>query len=143
MSAKQIILAMVKGLENPTTQINMDTFGISVDNVCYGCAATNTICRIEKISNQQLLNYFNTHSGFSTGFRYYHFKNENKETARFIEGFECAIDYLRQGLIPLYNREALDLEIATIKKLEFDLPILTSKFTSEELDIYKKLANEQ
>lgn len=143
MSAKQIILAMVEGLENPTTKISMGTFGYSHRNICFGCAATNTICCIEKISNEELLSFFKTQKENLTGLINYPFKNKNLETVKFIGGFEYAIDYLRQGYVTLYNQVAKELEIATIDFKDFPLPLLGKKFNSKELDIFKKLANEQ
>jgi len=47
MTAKEHIMNMVEGLRNPMTVINMDTFGEKrEDGVCFGCAATNSICRL-------------------------------------------------------------------------------------------------
>lgn len=46
MTAKEIILAMVDSLKNPVTKVLMSTFGFKENGICYGCAATNTICKL-------------------------------------------------------------------------------------------------
>jgi len=53
MTAGEIIMSMVKGLEKPVTKIDMDTYGQTRDGVCYGCAATNTVCKIAKVKFTQ------------------------------------------------------------------------------------------
>ena len=59
MSAKEIIMAMVEGLRNPVTKIHMGTYGKVEGDVCYGCAATNAICKIGKISLDEFLKVAN------------------------------------------------------------------------------------
>lgn len=51
MTFKQVVLAMVAGLRKRWVRVDMTTFGrISGRGpgkiICYGCAATNTICQI-------------------------------------------------------------------------------------------------
>lgn len=92
MSAKEIILAMVDSLQNPVTEINMDSFGHLEGEICYGCAATNTIC---KLGGLDPVIEFQKAGPLSVNRLY----TEN----RFIDRFEPAIDYLRQGDIYWYN----------------------------------------
>lgn len=89
MSAKEIILAMVDGLMNPVTKIDMYTFGWYEDGICYGCAATNAICRIGMLDPEvELLSI--------SGPKY-------RKYSDLISGFEDAVDCLRNGYIKRYN----------------------------------------
>jgi len=137
MTAKEIIMAMVEGLRNPTTEINMNTYGTSVKGICYGCAATNTICSIANIKHNELLKVFESNRTQSMNIA---FKGEN---FRFINSFESAIDDLRQGDIDGYNDYAKYLEIATITDIEEKLPVLRNDYTEKKLEVYVRLAEAQ
>lgn len=135
MTAKEIILVMVEGLENPTTKIDMGTYGtvMTTDKrkeVCYGCAATNAICKIGDYTTNDLL------------------KVDGKPTlikfSMALSHFESAINALRQGDIQLYNKYARLGKFAIIKVLpDFRLPILQDRYTKKQLAVYKKLADIQ
>jgi hypothetical protein len=136
MSAKEIIMAMVEGLRNPYTKIDMSTFGYVETvietkffglikkemKVCYGCAAMNTVCLIENIDfamNASIL----AHDSF-------------------VAKFEKAIDWLRKGNEYMYNDIAIENGFATIRCSEI-LPCLRNDYVEAELKIYERLANEQ
>jgi hypothetical protein len=142
MSAKEIIMAMVDGLRNPSTKVDMGTFGradvikflgITLKATCYGCAATNTICNIsgKKFAPNNI--------------------KGSKDKAIFIDGsrdfvahFEESIDCLRRGEIQWYNYLAKSEGFAQIKaKPGLNLPQLNSKDYLENLDHYVELANYQ
>lgn len=133
MTAKEIIMAMVDGLKNPAVNVDMSTFG-SYDiynKACYGCAATNAIC---KISNHVLT--------FSE------IDNKNRAITvnsdySFLHAFERAIDNLRKGDILRYNNTASIIGIATIKNYNFYLPHLYTDNYNQLLDYYEDLANAQ
>lgn len=152
MTAKEIIMAMVKALTRPpiiniemssyghvveTTVITKRFFGLykksAIKKLCFGCAATNTICQItgKKFTPDNI--------------------SEPKDRAEFINSdtkfldrFECAIDMLRRGNIKAYNEEA---EIAGIATIEYDhtieYPYLNNDYTNKDLAAYKQLAEEQ
>jgi hypothetical protein len=46
MTFKEVVAAMVSGLEAQHVIVDMDTFGYYQLDTCYGCAATNAICEI-------------------------------------------------------------------------------------------------
>lgn len=133
MTAGEIIMAMVKGLEKPVTKINMATFGYSFVSTCYGCAATNTICKISGIKFTSL----------NINYRNYRARAVNS-TENFLELFELAINELRTGDIRNYNEYAAMGKFRRIQNPNnLNLPWLTNSYTQEELDVYKKLAKVQ
>ncbi len=138
MSAKEIIMAMVNSLiPPPAITVDMGSFGhfYMKDNepVCYGCAATNTICKISgKVFTSEYIS--------RTGSRAL-FVNASFD---FLDYFEQAIDYLRQGLINNYNVYAKHVKIALISNPDnLSLPALKDDYTKEDLDAYIKLADTQ
>jgi hypothetical protein len=144
MTAKEIIMAMVEGLVRPPTiNVDMGTFGETrkpkhllgflMKPICYGCAATNTICKIAGIK-------FTTSN---IGEAYTRAAAINAET-QFLLRFERAIDALRSGEIFTYNSYARQIEIATIEQQpDFDLPRLHNDYRNRDLVAYRKLAELQ
>lgn len=49
MTFKEIAQAMVDGLKDPSVVIDLSSYGYETDGVCYGCAATNAICKISGV----------------------------------------------------------------------------------------------
>lgn len=133
MTAKEHIMNMVEGLRNPMTVINMDTFGEKNEaGVCFGCAATNSICRL--IGNTDDL-----FPEWKTGEWKY-----KENIAPILSGYEDCIDYLRRGDVDEYNATASYIGIATIEEVEgIYLPELTNDYTEEELLPYVALADAQ
>lgn len=129
MSAHDIIMAMVEGLENPVTEINMATYGDIVDDICYGCAATNAICKIGNFEAKP----------FIIARKY----AVRKPTESFISIFEHAIDKLRRGDIGDYNMLAKEGGFATIDRRVNNLPLLDNYYTKKDLEKYKLLAKKQ
>lgn len=165
MSAHDIIMAMVEGLRNPVTKIRMSTFG-SLDRdkdnsiVCYGCAATNTICKLAGIKNQRLVTAaFRTRTvlgqdlwGTEITKAVVRSRRIKKlETAEeiddFLDIFEQAIDNLRQANVSGYNTAARQIGVAQIKydktQTWTELPYLNNNYTEEDLQVYQRLAKEQ
>src|SRR5690606_21457874 len=102
MTAHDIIMAMVDGLRNPRTKIDMDTFGKMEDGICYGCAATNAILSImdANTAEEVVAHVLNTaYMCYRSDFRYQ---------------FENAIDHLRRGSVILYNQYAVQYGFAQI-----------------------------
>jgi hypothetical protein len=130
MTAKEIILTMIEAVKNPVIKLNFDTF-LRVDNgICYGCAATNTIC---KISNH----IFTTDVLFTGRARVI------KTSVVFYSNFEDAIDYLRRGDIEIFNEIADEVGFATIESDGMALPTLTNENYLDNLEPYYKLAEMQ
>jgi hypothetical protein len=136
MKASQIIMAMVRGLRKPVTEIDMATYGVIRGKKCFGCAATNTICQIGGYQTKDLIEV-----GCSS------INNEYKEIDRsalvndgdFISDFESAINQLRMGNIDRYNIYGF----ARIKNPhDRELPHLYDDFRKDELDAYAKLAKD-
>lgn len=145
LTAYEIIMAMVKGLEKPKIKVNMHTYGGVIDkpilfglfdiDICVGCAATNTICQISGVK-------FNTNN---ISFRSDRSQAINSDED-FLERFEEAIDYLRCGDLKEYNNVAKACQFAEIKftdELKNKLMILTNNYFKSELKSYKELANYQ
>ena len=133
MSAKEIIMSMVEGLQNPKVKVDMNTFGIVSQGVCYGCAATNTVCKISnKIFDEVNIWGHNNRAEFI------------ETNSIFLDYFEEAINELRQGEIYAYNFFAKQGGFALIKRPSFkNLPFLFSHYSHKELQEYIDLANEQ
>lgn len=132
MTAKEIIMAMVNGLQNPATDVvAMGTYGEVNDYICYGCAATNTICNIAGVTNLKPI--FDCHTYMSFGSR----------NVTFLYIFERAINYLRCGDIGGYNAYARVTGIAIIKWDGDKLPCLDNESYLENLDAYIVLAEAQ
>lgn len=139
MTAKEIIMAMVEGLRNPSCRVDMSTFGHILldekgDRVCFGCAATNATALIAGIDL--------TPSNINQKCREEQLCPGDDEL--FVMGFECAIDHLRNGNIEYYNEIANFTKIAKIKNpLEIDLPFLRDSNYLSKLYHYEALANSQ
>ena len=132
MTAKEIIMSMVEGLQDPVTEIKMSTFFRNRNNVCYGCAATNAICKIEGLT----VAYLKGHKEENTMSRIY------GDTDYFMNAFEIAIDKLRIGLIAPYNTIARVNGFAEIKEA-IEVPRLKDNYTQNDLNQYIELANTQ
>lgn len=131
MTAKEIILAMVEGLKNPVTEIDMNTFGKKNERgVCYGCAATNAICKIGNLDpNIELRGWLPKYSA----------------NGGIIAAFEGAIDSLRTGDVDDYNDLAKAYGFAIIEQGYMYLPVLTDGNFNDPfvLQHYIDLANFQ
>ena len=133
MTAKEIILSMVDALRNPVTEIHMTTFGVKINGICFGCASTNTICKLANIDPFDNL--------YMEMFRRYNLNNDIPLEATFWR-FEQSIDFLRTGNIEGYNDQAERGGFATIKKYpEERLPWLHNDYTKRELQLYEDFAN--
>lgn len=138
MTARQIIMAMVEGLRDPVTRISMTTYGKSIGERCYGCAATNAICKIQGIQDTDPLKFGNNQD---RGTREIIFNSDHA----FLYFFENAINDLRRGDIIQYNFTAEHLGIARIFRSEIVdyLPTLSDSYTEKHLEQYVKLADSQ
>lgn len=141
MTGAEIILAMVKGLKNPKVKVDMYSygcyrvekffFGLFSRKVCFGCAATNTICQIsgKTFSSADIEDYLCKAEKVNSG-------------THFLGLFESAIDSLRTGDIKGYNEHARKIGISLIV-LTVELSFLGDNHTLEELKLFEYLANSQ
>ena len=137
MTAKEIVQAMIDGLKKPWVKVNMCSFGdfqiekkwfgLISREVCYGCAATNTICEIAGIT-------FTPENIWSTGHR----ADAVNATYDFMNGFECAIDYFRMGDIINTNKMFKYLDLPTFPIPSKSLPCLNTENYLIELVHYQK-----
>ena len=129
LSAKEIIMAMVIGLQKEYIKVNMNYFSGVIDGVCFGCAATNALCHISGVvfnkdtirSRPETVN-----CGYS-----------------FLMGFEYAINDLRKGNIKDYNQYAQGHGFAGIIPNGEDLPCLHTDDYKDNLHHYISLAESQ
>jgi hypothetical protein len=136
LTPKEVIMAMVEGLQNPKTEIDMSTYGYKDDGVCFGCAATNCLLTLD--STLELLDSFRiVDSGFSLSFKEDHEQD-------FIQEFEFAINDLRCGDTDGCNFHLERIKLPTIvNNNNIELPYLTDYYTQESLIPYIKLAESQ
>jgi len=158
MTAKEIILAMVDGLENPLVRVNMDTYGYKdSQGFCFGCAATNTICKIGGIKDLKQLEFDDEdiEPDVPGILKRFNFPEDSvlriwslweipdaHEDSLFLRGFETAIDALRQGLIEEYNYYAGEHGFAQITPTTEIQPLHTKNYR-QRLHQYKTLAENQ
>lgn len=157
MSAQDIIMAMVNSLiPPPAIPIDMNTFGELKEEVikpaftllgitiipektrqvCFGCAATNTVCGIAG----KVFDVTNIYSQEKQA--------EFLETPlKFLDTFERAIDALRKGSIADYNGHAGVGGFAKIDVTKIPqglvLPLLDNDYTVQQLEKYTILADSQ
>lgn len=144
MSAKEIITAMVDSLVRPPiVNVDMSTYGDAYQKkflgfipygkpVCFGCAATNTICKIAGITftPENIIDVSKRAEAVGVDWG-------------FLEVFEIAINSLRIGDISDYNYRARANGFAEIKSSYASLPVLNDNYTNSDLDKYRNLAKIQ
>lgn len=131
MTAKEIILKMLDGLKNPVMKVNMDTFGEKIGEVCFGCAATNMICKLGE------LNPYEEVGGTRNSTQY-------NMSSSFLSVFEDAINDLRSGYLYEYNGAASYKGFTQIKITTQPPAITNDNYKDPEvLQAYIDLANEQ
>ena len=133
MSAKQIIMSLVEGLQTPAVNLQMASFGMyhPYKKSCSGGAVTNMICRITgKVFSSPKINLRETRA------------KTLQVSNTFLFHFEIAIDCLRMGEIRNYNYLAKKIGLVQIHK-STTLPWLKDGFTTADLQQYIELAEAQ
>lgn len=141
MTAKEIILAMVDGLKDPVVPVYMEVFlkidRNNVNNIkCFGCAATNMICKLGKI-DLETVQQMDIMNCISEAFVL-------KEEEDIISAFESAIDRLRRRDIYGYNIIAKIKGFSEIPEdgfVETIVPYLEDGYTPKELQEWVEFAN--
>lgn len=144
MTAREIIMAMVTSLKKPPlVNVDMNTYGDArmyrlfgfiptPFKVCFGCAATNTICQI---AGKKFTTKIITDDEARADFIH--------SDKLFLDNFEMAIDALRRGSVQGYNGYAERISIPTVQTVPFHLPTLNNNYTDEDLIPYVRLAEYQ
>lgn len=131
MSGADIINAMCDGLEREWVEVEMRSFGHFKNGVCYGCAATNTICQIVGRS-------FDAHE--------IEWRSNRKDAIKcdydFLLEFERSIDALRLGEIEIYNLIADEIGIAKIHETA-NADAMTTANYRDLIPQYRELAKTQ
>ena len=132
-SLADIVDTMIKGLKKEWVKVDMASYGYSEKGVCFGCAATNTLCELTQES-----------------FTEYNIEEDARGKALFItyaelDSFERAINELRQGhadffLSHLYDiGHLLSFSLPNIMAIEYNkhLPLLTTITYNDYLHHYE------
>ena len=138
MKPSDVVYAMIESLNNPVINVDMATYGDiyrdkSGEYCCYGCAATNTICRLGGF------NFIDQYDGDRGKIKY-----REDET---ISDFESAINSLRKGWLTEHNSYielSLPNLIIPLAYLPFKLhylPRLTTHTYIWNLPKYEELAD--
>ena len=133
MTIKEIFLLMVESLRNPAIPIHMDVFGAQSFGVCYGCAATNIVCKMmgkDYKDNPDAIEH-RTDRSIYMGIEQF-----------FLKHFENSIDFLRQGKLEAYNLWAIEIGLPLIpgEYLGYFLPDLDKDL--DLVDKYEDFANQ-
>lgn len=141
MTGKQILKAMIDGLEKPWVEVNMCTFGNTRKvsswktlfiprEKCFGCAATNAICQISgKVFPLDKIYTSNARAGFL------HIDQG------FLDTFESAIDDLRCGKVQSYNFCVEQIDVGLLPSPVSPLPLLDTETWKDNIQEYKDYHN--
>ena len=142
LSEADVIRLMVDSLRNPACKINMDTFGLVENGICFGCAATNTIarlCEIKSIEPKHIEGYRPESMA--------RYLTKNPLDVRLIIDFETMINELRSGSeeYQYVEGDVIPYELGN-KEFKFPkspkhLPILHTDFTEFQLEKYEEYAD--
>lgn len=130
MTGKEILGAMIAGLQKEWVKVDMTTFGEAKYGICYGCAATNAVFEITGVPVNE--DAFYDGKAIINGVRPEYIGTE----IGFLEIFEKAVDKLRCGHIDGYNEEASRGIFAQLSLPEIPLPYLTTEYWRENLKYY-------
>lgn len=130
LTPKQVVMTMVKGLQREWVKVDMSTYGDFVCDVCFGCAATNTVCEIEGRPFEGSEIIWEGSRSDSIGCSY-----------NFLDVFEQAINKFRHGDTYGYNRLAKNIGLALLPEPSKPLPILTTENYKNNLQAYIDYAN--
>lgn len=134
MTRKQILQAMIDGLKKPAVAVDFGTYGTVLNDVCFGCAATNAICKIAGITflPNEIIDSYNRAKAINSDIK-------------FIKLFEMAINALRFGDARSYNRSAnmIEIDCFTINEIGIysDFPGLHNSNYKNDLEYYQDFCN--
>lgn len=132
MTGKQIVQAMIDGLKKQWVPVVMEEWVKIKDGICFGCAATNTVCNIigKSITPKDA-----TVQGIKGSF----IGSDSREEIEFLGRFESAINCLRNGDFSSYNSIASEEGFSTLP-YEY-LPELETDNYKELLPNYQNYAD--
>ncbi len=135
MKASEIVQAMIDGLKKEWVEVNMGSYGHTERGICYGCAATNTICQItkHKFTPAEMNDFYNL-------------KGKKNYINSFLSNFESSVNALRTGNINYFNDCAQTIDIKPIplsllKKAKLELPYLNTNSYKIKISKYQELAD--
>lgn len=136
-SISDIVDTMIRGLRKEWVQVRMYSFGEADGKLCFGCAATNTLCEImqEPFSTESIWSLENRAKKFN-------FDITNQQ----LHDFEAAIDSLRCGSIKTFRGFLLNTErmlpfsVPDLYHIvpPFDLPVMKTRDWEALLPEYEK-----
>jgi hypothetical protein len=132
MSGKEIVQAMIDGLNKEWVKVDMCSYGKYNDlsNTCFGCAATNTICQIMDKQIDKKYISFRSERALDIG-----------TDQDFLESFEQAINSLRLGNVHEYNMYANCIKMATLPTSNVHLSALENDTYQIDLKEYQRFAD--
>lgn len=147
--------SMIKALEKPIIKVEMDSFMGIHGNVCIGCAATNTILRMEGIKDveDRMLKASKAYRPYNviaagTPDEFIIFQSEQRSAVlnfnTAVRVVEDAIDSLRRGHIHSFAHYIDQVKTLTHEELTIieafgkELPKLTTENYKENLEPYKR-----
>jgi hypothetical protein len=108
MSELEFLNLMIDSIENPVTNLDMHTFGDIRNNFCYGCLATNTICKLLTIESADL--------SIIKGRYFFNYGNMSRKLDGRLCHFESMIDHIRTGSYQRYINVTTALDITPLSK---------------------------
>lgn len=137
MTASQLIQAMIDGLNAGYYTVDMSTFGASLLDTCFGCAATHAICHISGVRP--------TFSDLNTTTCEDWARSVNDGTRfSFFDRIEDFFDYLRRGCIGHANEILADLGMSAQIVVDPSLPKMHGLYTDDwksGLPVFQRLAD--
>lgn len=136
LTAKELILTMVRGLEAERFHIDMGSYGHVAWGTCFGCAATSAVLEIavDRITPKDACSVWTSLS------------NKLGCSTDYLKSFEKSVDYIRSGTLRSYNAST-ERVYAGLPLIEYPenitLPALTSYSWKRDLETYRKLAEYQ
>jgi hypothetical protein len=143
-SVSDIIFSMIKGLKKEWVEVDMNTYGgVTTDKICFGCAATNTLCQLmdKPFNASNIINLDRRAEQVNFGI-----------SSGNLRMFEECIDSLRKGCIITFLEALSEIEeeigfVVELKKIksiyiDFNLPRLENSNYKTDLIYYEQFANE-
>jgi hypothetical protein len=143
LTPKQFVMAMVDGLRARYAIVDMGSYGYIEDGLCYGCAATNAIAKVNGSLypiDEVKINV----NHFRTSFDWYHATISNDPgNESFIVTIEQAYNCLRVADIFMCNFYLDRVGLFNLNYEMLSLVHLHNDYTEEDLQTYVDYANSQ
>lgn len=101
LKPSQAIALFIKVNKKPIVALNQDTFGEVIEDVCYGCSATNALLALSKLKKENIYRaiFLREECKYYVKQRYLGFMGycEDLEDISIVDSFESAIEALRSA----------------------------------------------